>query len=63
MVNGSPAHAGIDLELREILRLASWFPRPRGDRPCKDGTLRLCLLVPPAHAGIDPTSLRLISLC
>ena len=35
---GSPAHAGIDLNIMERTQTARGFPRPRGDRPSWDRT-------------------------
>ncbi len=34
-MEGSPAHAGIDLEVRRDVAASEGFPRTRGDRPIK----------------------------
>ena len=53
---GYPAHAGIDLSVKEYLRITGGLPRTRGDRPCKH-------LVACVYAGATPHTRGSTLLC
>ena len=50
-LEGSPAHAGIDLLALTLRSVAPWFPRTRGDRPVCECAYGLSYQVPPHTRG------------